>query len=242
MPENFPTTNDLEQGLSGSPPSLPSGAPRWFEVSFALLALILTSPLLLLAICAIALTRGPLLFRQERVGQGGRTFTLVKLRTMRAAREGSSVTARHDPRVTLPGRLLRLTKLDELPELWTVIKGDLALVGPRPEVPRYVDVEDPLWRRVLLVRPGITSPASLELRNEEELLSRLPATERDEAYRSWLLRYKLARDLSYLEKRTWGSDLRVLARTALLVALPRLAKAPQWEEIRRLVTSGGDRS
>ena len=152
--------------------SIKPGLPHALESGLALWALAVVSPVVLGSMLAVKLTSpGPALFKQARVGQGGRTFTLVKLRTMRTDNAGIGVTAKGDARITPVGRVLRKSKLDELPELWNVVVGDLSLVGPRPEVPRYVNFDDVLWTRVLEARPGLTDPVTLRLRNEEELLA-----------------------------------------------------------------------
>src|SRR5215471_4668235 len=151
--------------------SIKSGLPRQAEAVIALAGLVMVVPLIALAAIAIAVTsRGPVIFRQKRMGRKGRPFTMYKLRTMRVANSGPQVTAGDDVRVTPVGKFLRKTKLDELPELWNVLKGDMSLIGPRPEVPRYIDLEDPVWRLVLEARPGIADPMTLRLRNEEALL------------------------------------------------------------------------
>ena len=134
---------------------LAGGLPRLVEAVVAGVALIVLSPLLAAVALAVTLgSRGGFLFRQVRVGRGGVPFTIFKVRTMRVEEEGPRVTAGGDPRVTPLGRWLRRTKLDELPELWNVMRGDMSFVGLRPEVPEYVDLGDPLWRRVLAQRPG----------------------------------------------------------------------------------------
>ena len=195
------------------------GLPRLAEAPLALLGLAAASPLLAVAAVGTLVTSGlPIVFRQKRVGRGGRLFTLWKLRTMRSGSEGLPLTVGRDPRVTGFGRLLRRTKVDELPQLWNVLRGDMALVGPRPEVPEYVDPEDLLWKEVLAVRPGITDPISLTLRDEETLL----AGQRDAEiyYRQTLLPRKLRECAAYLQRRTWRTDLQVLVRTV-------------WELLRR---------
>jgi lipopolysaccharide/colanic/teichoic acid biosynthesis glycosyltransferase len=190
------------------------GLPRSLEVVLSAAGLLVTLPLLVVAAAAIRLTSsGPALFRQERVGRLGRPFLLLKLRTMRGA-NGPQVTASGDPRVTAVGRLLRRMKLDELPQLWNVVKGDMALVGPRPEVPTYVDLSDPDWRRVLEVRPGITDPVSLRLRFEEELLASAPG-DRAEFYQRVMVPFKLCKYLEYQSVRTPSKDLEVLLQTVL---------------------------
>jgi lipopolysaccharide/colanic/teichoic acid biosynthesis glycosyltransferase len=205
--------------------------PRWVEVPAASLGLLVLSPVLLVAAVAVkATSRGPVLFRQRRMGRGGRTFWLFKLRTMRVSGSGLHVTVRGDARVTSVGALLRHLKLDEVPELWNVILGDMALVGPRPEVPELVDPEASLWRKVLSVRPGITDPVTLRLRNEEELLA--DAGEGAERfYREVLQPFKLLGYLSYLEGRSWRSDVRVLLQSARGVLLPRSVAAPTRAEM-----------
>ena len=161
----------IPEEVSGDPE--PSGIPRPIEVLAAALGLILSLPVLAIAGLLIrGSSRGPILFRQQRVGRSGKPFDLFKLRTMRQDAGGPQVTARGDRRITPVGRALRMTKLDELPQLWNVVRGDMALVGPRPEVPRYVRMEDPLWKEVLRVRPGITDPVTLKLRDEESVLAR----------------------------------------------------------------------
>src|SRR5438132_1025889 len=150
------------------------GLPRGFDFIVSLGGLILCLPLLVVSAVAVALTSpGGVLFRQKRVGLGGEIFVIYKLRTMRTASNGPQVTEASngpqvtkvdDERITRVGKFLRQTKLDELPTLWNVLRGDMALVGPRPEVPRYVKLEDPMWQAVLAAKPGITDPVTLRLR------------------------------------------------------------------------------
>ena len=164
-----------------------------------------------IAVCALAViaTSGrPAFFRQRRVGRGGRPFELVKLRSMRPSAGGPPVTARGDDRVTPVGRFLRRTKLDELPELWNVLRGEMSFVGPRPEVPGLVDLDDPRWAEILQVRPGLTDPVTLSLRDEEGLMARQEDPER--YYRETLQPLKLAGYRNYLERRTWRSDFGVI--------------------------------
>lgn len=186
---------------------------RIFDTMAAALGLLVLSPLLLSIALVIKLTSpGPVLHRARRVGLEGRMFALYKYRTMvvGAERLGAGVTAHDDPRVTGIGRLLRQTKLDELPQLINVFKGDMSLVGPRPEDERYVALYTPEQRRVLTVRPGITSWASIQFRHEEQLLS---VGNVDEVYRLQVMPTKLALELAYLERRSFGLDLLILART-----------------------------
>lgn len=206
------------------------GIPRPVEAALAVAGLFFVWPVLMPAMVLIKLTsKGPSLFLQKRAGRNGRLFTLVKLRTMSVNSDGPQVTARGDSRITPLGRLLRKTKLDELPELWNVVRGDLSLVGPRPEAPKYVDMSDPLWKEVLEVRPGITDPVTLQLRNEEELLAGFENPEF--FYTTKLQRYKLIGYVEYLRDRTWRSDVQVLLRTLFAILCPRKAPPPTIEEV-----------
>src|SRR5215510_14885759 len=168
--------------------SIKNGLPRLADAAIALVGLVIVAPLIALSAIAVAVTsRGPVIFRQKRMGRNGRPFTMYKLRTMLPESAGPQVTAADDVRVTPVGKFLRKTKLDELPELWNVLKGDMSLIGPRPEVPRYVDLADPMWRLVLGARPGITDPLTLRLRNEEALLVEVEA-DRERFYQDTLMR------------------------------------------------------
>jgi lipopolysaccharide/colanic/teichoic acid biosynthesis glycosyltransferase len=187
----------------------------------ALAGLVALSPLLLFTAACVLLGSGrPVLFRQTRVGRAARPFTMYKFRTMRNDPSGPAVTAGDDPRITRIGALLRRTKLDELPELWNVVRGDMSLVGPRPEAPRYVDAGEKRWERVLSVRPGITDPTTLTLIDEESLLASVEG-DREQYYREHLVPKKLDGYIAYLERRSWRSDLAVLLRTVRSVVLRR---------------------
>jgi lipopolysaccharide/colanic/teichoic acid biosynthesis glycosyltransferase len=202
--------------------------PYVMQRVIALVAVVVLGPLILALAVAVRLTsRGPAFHRATRVRPGG-TFTLLKLRTMDvgAAEAGPGITAAGDRRVTRLGRLLRRTKLDELPQLWNVVRGDMALVGPRPEDPRYVDLSDPLHATVFGALPGITGPTALAYRDEERLLAdaanaiartdgRQGATAKDleRAYRESVLPAKLGMDAGYLSSRSLIGDVRVLVAT-----------------------------
>jgi lipopolysaccharide/colanic/teichoic acid biosynthesis glycosyltransferase len=181
----------------------------------AFLGLVLLSPMLLLVAALVrAAGPGPILFRQERIGLGGRPFRILKFRTMRhdGNRHGPRLTrGGHDPRVTPLGRMLRRCKLDELPQLWNVLRGEMRLVGPRPEVPEYVSLYDETQRAVLLVPPGITDPASIAFRDEGELLA--DALDPERLYVEQILPRKLAINATYLESRTSWSDVGVILET-----------------------------
>lgn len=194
--------------------------PPWVERILAAIGLVVLFPLLVLLAVAVWLDSGrPVLFRHRRVGRGGRTFELLKFRSMVVHHGGLPLTRKGEARITRVGRWLRRWKLDELPQLVNVVRGEMSLVGPRPEVPQYVNPADPLWRRVLAARPGITDPASLEFRNEEELLAAAEDVER--YYRDVILPRKLTLSAQYLESRTFLSDLRILFQTMAASWLPR---------------------
>lgn len=199
------------------------GLPRWVEGVVAFVGLILAAPLIALAGLAIAFTSGlPTIFRQTRVGRNGRTFELYKLRTMKPSANGPQITSGSDARITRVGRFLRHTKLDELPTLWNVLRGDMSLVGPRPEVPRFVKLEDPSWQMILRVRPGITDPVTLQLRSEAELLSGIEG-DTEQYYVNELQPAKLKGYVAYLEGRSWRTDITVLCKTLVAVIAPREA-------------------
>lgn len=183
---------------------------RGMDVLGALAGLVLLAPLLAAVAVAIRLRDGaPVLYRQRRVGVHG-TFAVLKFRTMRSV-PGPSITAGADPRITLMGRWLRRWKLDELPQLLNVLRGDMSLVGPRPEVPEFVAEYTVEERAVLRYRPGITDPASLRFRDEATLLAAAP--DPVAWYRDVLLPEKLRLSLAYARRATPWSDLGVLAAT-----------------------------
>ena len=188
---------------------------RIFDCVVAALMLALISPILVFISIIVKITSpGPVFYLQERVGQGGRHFKIIKFRSMvvGADRNGPGITCAGDARITWIGRILRHLKLDELPQLWNVLKGDMSLVGPRPELPLYVASYDQRQRAVLSVRPGITDAASIAYRWEEQLLSQSPAPET--FYREVVVPQKLDLNLSYITKMSLGYDLRLLLRTA----------------------------
>ncbi|MBZ8140249.1 sugar transferase [Rubrivivax gelatinosus] len=186
---------------------------RLFDLAGAAVALLLLAPLLLLVALAVRLdSPGPVFFRQERVGRGGVPFRIHKFRTMRAGAPGLQITVGEDPRITRVGRWLRRTRIDELPQFIDVLQGTMSLVGPRPEVPRYVAFYPPgLRERVLSVRPGITDPVSLAYADESELLARAADPERE--YVEVLLPRKLQAAAAYAERATLWTDLGVLLRS-----------------------------
>jgi lipopolysaccharide/colanic/teichoic acid biosynthesis glycosyltransferase len=187
---------------------------RLFDFCVALLALVLLSPLMLAVALWIKLdSPGPVFFRQERVGQHGRLFDIHKFRSMRAGATGLPLTVGADARITRAGTFLRRSRLDELPQLIDVLQGRMSLVGPRPEVPRYVaHYPAHLRERVLSVRPGITDPASLQFLDEASLLARAADPER--AYIEEVLPIKLQHALDYVQRASLITDVGVLWRTA----------------------------
>jgi lipopolysaccharide/colanic/teichoic acid biosynthesis glycosyltransferase len=185
------------------------------DVVLAVAAIVLLSPLLaVIAIVVKVDSAGPALFRQERVGRGGRVFRIHKFRTMvvDAERRGLLLTVGEDRRITRVGRFLRRHRLDELPQLIDIVKGDMSFVGPRPELPRYVATYPPhLRERALALKPGLTDPASLANLDESERLARAADAERE--YIDVLLPAKLELSLAYAQRASVMSDLGVLART-----------------------------
>jgi lipopolysaccharide/colanic/teichoic acid biosynthesis glycosyltransferase len=165
----------------------------------------------LIAMAVWVQDRGPVFYKQQRVGRHGKTFTIWKFRSMHMINTGAAITRSGDDRITPIGRVLRHYKLDELPQLWNVVRGDMSLIGPRPEVPRFVDAADPVWRAVHRVRPGITDLATLVYRDEERILAGFADPEI--GYRDTVLPAKLALNLEYLERRTAARDLKLLALT-----------------------------
>jgi lipopolysaccharide/colanic/teichoic acid biosynthesis glycosyltransferase len=186
--------------------------PRWCDATLATVLLLVLSPVMLVVAVLVALTSpGPVLFRQARVGKDGQLFPLLKFRTMVVAAEAAgSLTVGRDSRVTGVGRVLRERRLDELPQLVNVLRGDMALVGPRPELPGFLTPE--LATELLHRRPGMTDPASLLYRDEARRLADQPDPER--YYRAVLLPAKARISAEYAARRTTATDLLVLMRTA----------------------------
>jgi lipopolysaccharide/colanic/teichoic acid biosynthesis glycosyltransferase len=195
-------------------PTAANLAKRYYDVFFSAVGLIALSPLLLLIILAIKLIdRGPVFYRQKRVGQHGVPFHIWKFRTMvpNADQNGPSVTGTGDKRITHLGRILRRTKLDELPQLWNVLRGEMSLVGPRPEVPCYVELYTAAQRTILENKPGITDLASLCFRDEESLLQNTADT--DQFYIEQCLPRKLALNQHYAGQANIFKDTWIILRT-----------------------------
>ena len=187
---------------------------RLFDILASGFGLLILSPLFLILAVWIQLdSPGPVFYRQTRVGRGGRDFRIFKFRTMRVgADKGSLVTiGGRDPRVTRVGAFLRRLKLDELPQLLNVLAGDMSLVGPRPEVRKYVDLYTPEQLHVLDVRPGMTDAASIKYRNESELLGQ--AEDPEDYYIHVVLPDKLAINLDYVRNHSFWGDIRLIFKT-----------------------------
>jgi lipopolysaccharide/colanic/teichoic acid biosynthesis glycosyltransferase len=200
---------------------------RFFDVVVSTILLGLALPGMALVALAIRIgDGGPVFFFQRRVGRGGREFFIWKFRTMRqdAERLGPALTSAGDPRITRVGKLLRATKLDELPQLVNVLRGEMSLVGPRPEVPKYVAFYDESQRRALDVRPGITDPASLRFFDESELLAQ--ADDPHRLYVEWIMPYKLRLNLAYIEQANVATDGVILLCTALRILRVRWSGRP----------------
>lgn len=188
-------------------------AKRFLDASFALMLLLITSPVMLVVATGTVLLSdsGGVIYRATRVGRNGIPFTMYKFRTMRLAEPGASITVSGDHRITRWGAWLRRWKLDELPQLFNVLRGDMSIVGPRPEDPKYVELYSADQRRVLSMRPGMTGPASLAFRHEELILA--TAANAEEVYVTKIMPTKLAMDLAYVDNQRFSADLRILINT-----------------------------
>ncbi len=187
---------------------------RAFDIVVSLISLvILAVPLLLIALAIKISSRGPVLFRQQRIGRGGHPFWLYKFRTMRPGQGGAQVTAAGDRRITPLGRFLRRWKLDELPQFFNVLRGDMSVIGPRPEVERFVVRYTPQQRRLLEQTPGLAGLSALVYQHEADLL--YGHADPEEAYVQYVMPRKIAVDLDYESGRTFWSDLRLLAALGL---------------------------
>jgi lipopolysaccharide/colanic/teichoic acid biosynthesis glycosyltransferase len=192
---------------------------RVFDLVVSAAALAFLSPLLLVIAVFVWLDSGwPFLYSQERIGRGFRPFRIYKFRTMRPNSLGPAITASGDPRITRVGAVLRATKADELPQLWNVLKGEMSLVGPRPEIRQYVELYRASYARLLTLRPGLTDPASVAFRDEEAILGAIDDPE--EYYRDVLLPRKLELAQRYVERCSLRFDVQIVLNT--LAALIRV--------------------
>ena len=193
---------------------------RLFDIVFSILGLVLLLPVLAVVAFLIKLRMpgGPIFYRQQRVGRHGELFTMVKFRSMQVGSDASSVSVAGEARITPLGARLRKWKLDELPELWNVLKGEMSFVGPRPDVPGYADRLQGEDRVILELRPGITGPASLKYRDEEVILA---GVENPQAYNDEVLYPDKVRiNREYYHNRTFWGDVLIILMTVGIVPLP----------------------
>lgn len=191
---------------------------RFFDIIVSLIGLVILCPLLLLLAIIIKIdSNGPVFFTQVRIGREGREFKIFKFRTMvvDAEKQGMQITVGKDKRITKSGHFLRKTKLDELPQLINVIKGDMSFVGPRPEVPKYVALYDKQQRKILKVRPGITDLASIEYRDENTLLGK--SNNPEGTYIEEIMPRKINLNIEYLSKMSVVYDIQLILKTIIFV-------------------------
>lgn len=191
-------------------------AKRLFDIVCSAAGLLVLSPVLLITALLVGLTSpGGVLFKQERMGKDGIPFTIYKFRSMRKDNRGLKITTNQDSRITPVGKVLRKTKLDELPQLFNVLKGDMSFVGPRPEVREYTDLYTEEQRQIFLVRPGITGKASIEFRNENELLSE--SEDPNRTYIEEIMPKKLELDMEYIPNASVLYDIGLIFKTLITV-------------------------
>ena len=199
---------------------------RLFDLLFSALALVLLAPVMVVVAAWVRWdSPGTVFFRQTRVGRSGKLFRIYKFRTMHALAEatGPAITVGTDPRITRAGSWLRRTKVDELPQFINVLRGDMSVVGPRPEVPGYVALyPDAVRDQVLSVRPGITDLASIEFRDESSLLGQ--SSDPEQVYVEQILPVKLRYATQYVQSHTLWGDLKIIARTVSAVWISRTAR------------------
>lgn len=211
-----PNELDVARTLAGRKPQL--AAKRAMDVALSAGALAVLWPVLLLVALAVVIDDpGPVFYRQVRVGKDGKNFRIFKFRTMvaDADKKGLAITVGKDSRITRVGAVLRKTKLDELAQLLNVLCGQMSFVGPRPEVPRYVELYTPYQRQVLLVRPGITDYASIAYRNENDLLAAADDPER--MYIDEVMPAKIELNMKYLREISPVADVKLILRTIVAV-------------------------
>ena len=187
---------------------------RLFDISASFIGLLLLSPILIaLAIWIKLDSRGPVFFKQIRVGKGGKDFKILKFRSMYldSEKSGQITVGDRDPRVTKSGYYIRKYKFDEIPQLFNVLKGEMSIVGPRPEVRRYVNLYTKDQMQILSVRPGITDPASIKYRNENEILEKVEDPE--DYYIKVIMQDKIRYNLEYIENKSFHYDIKLIIRT-----------------------------
>ena len=195
---------------------------RIFDVALSTISLLILSPFLVIAVILIRLgSKGPVFYRQLRVGLNEKPFYIYKFRTMEvgAEQKGLPITGADDPRLTMVGKVLRKTKLDEMPQLFNVLKGEMSLVGPRPEVPQYVKLYTNEQKRVLTVKPGMTDPATVYFRDEEGLLARVE--NKESFYINEIMPIKLKLYLQYIENMSLLYDIKLIFLEILALILPQ---------------------
>ena len=203
-----------------------SRGKRGLDVVLATACLVASLPLLLVAAVLVkATSRGPILFRHQRTGLKGKAFQLLKFRTMYHQSAGPNVTRAGDSRITPVGRFLRRTKLDELPQFLNVLKGEMSVIGPRPDAPQFWATSLETDKRVLQLLPGVTGAATLTFHDEEKLLGQVPAQELQEFYINTLMPEKARRDLAYAARASLRRDLQILWRTFLRL-IPHFSPRP----------------
>ena len=191
---------------------------RLFDMVASFLGLVILSPIfIIVSICIKIDSKGPVFFKQKRVGKDGQPFMIYKFRTMvtDAEKLGKQITVGDDNRITKVGKFIRKCKLDEIPQLINVLKGEMSLVGPRPEVPRYVELYDDYQFQVLLVRPGITDYASIEYRNENEILGE--SSNPEETYINEIMPTKIELNMKYLKNISLSEDFKLIIKTILAI-------------------------
>ncbi|RMG79073.1 MAG: sugar transferase [Bacteroidetes bacterium] len=187
---------------------------RLFDIVFSLIGIILLSPLMLVITLLIMLdSKGGVIFRQKRIGKNGKPFYILKFRTMKpdSEKSGQLTVGGKDSRITRVGYFLRKYKLDELPQLFNVLKGDMSFVGPRPEVPKYVELYTDEQRQILKVKPGITDYASIEYINENEILGQ--SNNPEETYIKEIMPQKIALNLKYIHEKGFWKDIKIILLT-----------------------------
>lgn len=195
---------------------------RIFDIAVSSISLLILSPLLVLIVVLIKLeSKGPVFYKQFRVGLNERPFYIYKFRTMEigADRRGPLITSVNDPRITRAGKLLRKSKLDEMPQLFNVLKGDMSIVGPRPEVPYYVKLYTDEQKKILTIKPGMTDPATVYFRNEEELLAQVD--DRENFYINEIMPVKLNLYLHYVANKSLLYDMKLILLEILALILPQ---------------------
>jgi lipopolysaccharide/colanic/teichoic acid biosynthesis glycosyltransferase len=216
-----PSAAELGRATTGTPNARWGYAAlkRSLDLTASGIGLLVLSPLLAVAALAVRLdSAGPVFFLQQRVGRNFKPFWIYKFRTMvvDADRRGGQLTAGADPRITRVGRFLRKTKIDELPQLFNVLRGDMSLVGPRPEVPKYVEMFRDQYAYVLSVRPGLTDPASVKYSDEAAILA--ASDDPEQEYIQRILPDKIALARQYISQASFGGDLALVLRTLLKIS------------------------